>query len=170
MTQLAPDDVPESATAGTVSRARIVAAGEVEPRQEAPLTPNHHVGLELEDHLHDLPHDAERLAVGLEDDRKLQRAKLIAGVLSELALIGMLITSLQEPGRAASVVLAVMVAGLGLAVSVHVARFRMDRQPRTHLETPRWHRTAHPAVGSGDREGARHASGSTGSPAGPHCG
>ena len=132
MTQLAPDDVPESATAGTAGRARIVAAREVEPCQEAPLTPNHHVGLELEDHLHDLPHDAERLAVGLEDDRKLQRAKLIAGVLSELALIGMLITSLQEPGRKATIVLAIVVVGLGVIMGVHVARYRTDGQPHSH--------------------------------------
>jgi hypothetical protein len=132
MTQLAPDDVTESSTAGTARKARIVAAGEVEPLQEAPLTPKHYVGLELEDHRRDLPHDAERFGVGLEDDRRLQRAKLIAGVLSELALIGMLITSLQEPGRAATVLLAVVVAGLGVAMGVHVARYRADGQPRTH--------------------------------------
>jgi hypothetical protein len=106
MTQLAPGDVPESATAG---RAR-----------------------GLEDHRHDLPHDAERFSVGLEDDRKLQRAKLIAGVLSELVLIGMLITSLQEPGREATVLLAAVVVGLGMVMGVHLARYRTDGQPRTH--------------------------------------
>ena len=106
MTQLAPGDVPESATAGT-------AGG-------------------LEDHRHDLPHDAERFSVGLEDDRKLQRAKLIAGVLSELVLIGMLITSLQEPGREATVLLAAVVVGLGMVMGVHLARYRTDGQPRTH--------------------------------------
>jgi hypothetical protein len=122
MTHLAPDNVPESSTAGTGHKAGIVVAGEVEPLQEPALTPKHHVGLELEDHRHNLPHEAERFAVGFEGDRKLQRAKLFAGVLSELALIGMLITSLQEPGRAAPVVLAVVVAGLGLTMGVHVAR------------------------------------------------
>jgi hypothetical protein len=60
-----------------------VAAGEVEPLQEPPLTTKHHVGLELEDHRHDLPNDTQRFSVGLKDDRKLQRAKLIAGVLSD---------------------------------------------------------------------------------------
>ena len=46
----------------------------------------------------ELPHDVERFAVGLEDDRKLHRARLIAGVLSEMALIGLFITSLQGAG------------------------------------------------------------------------
>ncbi len=78
------------------------------------------------------PYGGERFGAGLEDDRKLPRAKLIAGLLSELGLIGMLITSLQEPGRDATVVLAVIVAGLGVAMSVHLARYRFDGQPRTH--------------------------------------
>lgn len=88
-------------------------------------------GAEIEDQHPEFPHDANRFAVGLEDDRKLHRAWLIAGVLSEVALVGMLITSLQEPGPAARVVLAVLVAGLGLAMGVHVARFRINGQRRT---------------------------------------
>jgi hypothetical protein len=132
MTQLASDDVPESSTAGTARRARTVTAGDAESLKEAPRTPKHHIALELDDYQHDLPHDAERFGVGLEDDRKLQRVKLIAGVLSELVLIAMLITSLQEPGREATVVLAAVVAGLGAAMGVHVARYRTDGQPRTH--------------------------------------
>jgi hypothetical protein len=62
---------------------------------------------------------------------KLHGAWLIAGVLSEVALVGMLITPLQEPGPAARAVLAVLVAGLGLAMGVDVARFRMEGQSRT---------------------------------------
>lgn len=88
-------------------------------------------GAEIEDQHPEFPHDANRFAVGLEDDRKLHGAWLIAGVLSEVALVGMLITSLQEPGPAARVVLAVLVAGLGLAMGVHVARFRINGQRRT---------------------------------------
>jgi hypothetical protein len=57
MTQLAPDDVPESSTAGTARKARTVTTGEAESLQEAPRTPKHHVALEFEDHRHDLPHD-----------------------------------------------------------------------------------------------------------------
>jgi hypothetical protein len=91
-----------------------------------------YAGWKLEDQHPEFPHDAERFAVGLEDDRKLHRAWLIAGVLSEVGLVGLLITSLQEPGRAASVVLVVVVAGLGLAMGVHAARFRTDGQPRIH--------------------------------------
>lgn len=73
---------------------------------------------------------ATSATVGLEDDRRLSGAWLIAGVLSEAALIGMLITSLQEPGRAASVVLVLVVALLGLAMGVHLVRYRIDGQPR----------------------------------------
>jgi hypothetical protein len=84
-------------------------------------------GWEHEDQHPSFPHDAERFAVGLEDDRKLYRASLIAGVLSEAALVGMLITSLQEPGQAARVVLVLLVVGLGLAMGVNMARFRAKR-------------------------------------------
>ncbi len=87
---------------------------------------------QLENYRYELPRDAERFGAGLEDDRKFQRVKLIAGVLSELALIAMLITSLQEPGREATVLVAVVVVGLGLAMGVHVAHYRSDGQPRTH--------------------------------------
>jgi hypothetical protein len=86
----------------------------------------------VEDYPHDLPRDAERVGAGLEDDRKLQRAKLVAGVLSELALIGMLIISLQEPGREATVVLAIVVAGLCVKIGIHVAHYRTDGRPRIH--------------------------------------
>ena len=88
-------------------------------------------GGELEDEHPEFPHDAERFALGLEDDRKLHRPLLIAGVLSEATLIGMFITSLQESDRAASVVLAVLVAGLGLVLGMHLVRYRIDGQPRT---------------------------------------
>ncbi len=71
MTQLASDDVPESSNVGTARKARTVTARDAESPQEAPRTPEHHVAVELKDYHHDLPHDAERLGVGLEDDRKL---------------------------------------------------------------------------------------------------
>ena len=128
-------------------------------------------GGELDDQHSEFPHDAERFAVGLEDDHRLSGAWLIAGVLSEAALIGMLITSLQEPGRAASVVLVLVVALLGLAMGVHLVRCRIDGQPRassrqpgyqpagrrdarrqgrpTIAKAPPWHKTAGPA-GSGN--------------------
>lgn len=91
-------------------------------------TEEHFAGSERGDQRRPFPHDAERFAGGLEDDRKLHRAGLIAGVLSEVALVAMLITSLQEPGRVATVVLALLVVGLGLAMGVHVARFVDARQ------------------------------------------
>ena len=127
-------------------------------------------GGELDDQHSEFPHDAERFAVGLEDDHRLSGAWLIAGVLSEAALIGMLITSLQELGRAASVVLVLVVALLGSGHGVHLVRYRIDGQPRpnrqpgyqpagrrdarrqgrpTIAKAPRWHKTAGPA-GSGN--------------------
>ncbi len=95
-------------------------------------TEERYAGWEREDQYRPFPHDAERFAVGLEDGHKFHRAWLIAGVLSEVALVGMLITSLQEPGRAATVVLALLLVGLGLTMGAHVARFRIDGHPRTH--------------------------------------
>jgi hypothetical protein len=95
-------------------------------------TEERYAGWELEDQHPEFPHDTERFAAGLEDDRKLHRAWLIAGALSEVALVGMLITALQESGHAATVVLALLVVGLGLAMGVQVARSCIDRQPRTH--------------------------------------
>jgi crotonobetainyl-CoA:carnitine CoA-transferase CaiB-like acyl-CoA transferase len=72
--------------------------------------------------------------VGLEDDRKLHSAWLLAGLLSEAGLIGMLITSLHEVGRGASVVVALVAAGLALAMSVHLRRYRLDGQRRIQPE------------------------------------
>jgi hypothetical protein len=95
-------------------------------------TEQRYAGGEPEDRHPQFPRDAERFAVGLEDDRELHRAWLIAGVLSEVALVGMLITSLQEPGLDATIVLVLLVVGLGLAMGAHVARFRINGQPRTH--------------------------------------
>jgi hypothetical protein len=57
-------------------------------------------------------------------DVNLSGAKLIASVLSAVALVAMLVTSLQW--------LAVVVAGLGVVMSVQMARHRTDRQLRTH--------------------------------------
>src|SRR4051812_38457543 len=78
----------------------------------------------------EIPHDADRFAVGLEDDRKLHNW-LIAGLLSEAALVGMFVTALEEPGLEWPVVLAILVVGLGLAMVMHLARFRLNGNPRT---------------------------------------
>jgi hypothetical protein len=71
-------------------------------------------------------------SLGLDDDSNLSGTKLIAGVLSAVALVAMLVTSLQEPDREGTVWLAVVVAGLGVVMSVQMARHRTDRQLRTH--------------------------------------
>ena len=78
----------------------------------------------------EIPHDTDRFAVGLEEGRKLHKVWLIAGLLSEAALVGMFVTSLEEPGPAWPVVLAILVVGLGVAMAVHLARFRLNGQPR----------------------------------------
>ena len=99
-------------------------------------------GGELQDLHPEFPHDAEHFAVGLEDDRKLHGAWLLAGLLSEAGLVGMLITSLHEAGRDASVLVALVVAGLGLAMGRHLLRYRIDGQRRgqagkRHASRPR---------------------------------
>lgn len=76
------------------------------------------------------PSDAERFAVGLEDGRKLHKAWLIAGLVSEAALAGMFVIALGEPGLAWPVVLAIMLAGLALAMVLHLTRFRLNGKPR----------------------------------------
>jgi len=82
----------------------------------------------------EIPQDADRFAVGLEDDRKLHKVWLIAGLLSEAALVGMFVTALEEPGRDWPVVLAILVVGLGLAMAVHLARCRLSGKPRAGSE------------------------------------
>lgn len=87
-----------------------------------------------------MPHehaDARRTADyfgrGLGDDRKLYRAKLVAGALSILAMAAMSITSLSRvPNPVWPVVVGVLAVGLGVAMSVRVVRHRAGRQPRTH--------------------------------------
>jgi hypothetical protein len=58
----------------------------------------------------------------------LEWAKLLAGVLSMVALGAMLITTqFRAPNPVATVVLAVLVIGLGLALGVRVVRRRADQ-------------------------------------------
>jgi hypothetical protein len=80
------------------------------------------------------PEDAELYALGLEDDSKLGRAKLIAGVLSVVALIAMLVTSLfRAPNSEWTALLAVVTGVLIVGMSGQVARQRADRRRRTDL-------------------------------------
>jgi hypothetical protein len=78
----------------------------------------------------EIPSDAERFAVGLEDNRKVHKAWLIAGLVSEAALAGMFVVALGEPALAWPVVLAVMLLGLGVAMVLHLKRFRLNGKPR----------------------------------------
>jgi hypothetical protein len=66
--------------------------------------------------------DAERFALGLQDDSKLDRVKLGAGVVSVVALVAMCLTSLRAPSIAPTVVLAILACGLSIKISVWVVR------------------------------------------------
>lgn len=69
--------------------------------------------------------DAERFAQGLQDDSKLARAKLGAGVLSVVALVAMFVTSLfRAPNIIATVVLAALAIGLTMTICGTVVRRR----------------------------------------------
>jgi hypothetical protein len=94
-------------------------------RQPMPKPP------ELEGKHSDLPEDADLFALGLEDDSKLYRAKLIAGVLSVVALIAMLVTSLfRAPNAEWTALLAAVTAVLIVVMSGQAARRRADRRRR----------------------------------------
>jgi hypothetical protein len=77
----------------------------------------------------DLPEDAEVYGLGLEDDSKLRRAKIIAGVLSVVALIAMLVTSLfRAPNTEWTALLAVVTGAVIVVMGSQVARDRADRR------------------------------------------
>jgi hypothetical protein len=89
---------------------------------------------ELEGKHSDLPEDGDLFALGLEDDSKLYRAKLIAGVLSVVALIAMLVTSLfRAPNAEWTALLAVVAGVLIVVMSGQAARRRADRRRRIDL-------------------------------------
>ncbi|HJT04655.1 MAG TPA: hypothetical protein VJ757_13680 [Pseudonocardiaceae bacterium] len=86
---------------------------------------------ELEGKRSDLPEDAELYGLGLEDDSKLGRAKLVAGVVSVVGLIAMLVTSLfRAPNAEWTALLAVVTGAVIVAMSSQVARDRADRRRR----------------------------------------
>jgi uncharacterized membrane protein len=63
----------------------------------------------------------DRNAEALQDDRGLRRAKLVAGVVSVLVLVGLFVTSLfRAPEPAWTVVLAVTACGLAVAIVLGV--------------------------------------------------
>ncbi len=91
-------------------------------------------GVELADRRRDLPRNSEKFSLGLETDSYLFRAKLMAGAVSAVLLVGMLVTSLfRAPNLEWTVLLAVVTAGLGIAMSTEVVRHRTARRRRTDL-------------------------------------
>jgi zinc transporter ZupT len=86
---------------------------------------------ELDSKHPDLPEDAEVFGLGLEDDSNLGRAKLIAGVLSIVTLIGMLVTSLfRAPNEEWTALLAVVAGGLIIMMGTQLAQQRAERRRR----------------------------------------
>jgi cytochrome c biogenesis protein CcdA len=77
----------------------------------------------------DLPEDAELFGLGLEDDSKLGQAKLVAGALSVVALIAMLVTSLfRAPNDEWTALLAVITGVVIITMSSQLARQRAQRR------------------------------------------
>lgn len=61
----------------------------------------------------------------LQDDRKLRPAKLAAGIVSVLVLLGLFVTSLfRAPERAWTVVLIVTACALAIGVGLRVSSWR----------------------------------------------
>jgi 4-amino-4-deoxy-L-arabinose transferase-like glycosyltransferase len=61
--------------------------------------------------------DRTRFALGLQDDRKLARAKLVAGVLSVVALVAMFVTSLsRSPNPVWTWIVGATALGLSVAI------------------------------------------------------
>ena len=70
----------------------------------------------------------DRNAEALQDDRHLRPAKLTAGVVSVLVLVGLFVTSLyRAPEPAWTVVLAVAACGLATAIPLGVHSWRRRR-------------------------------------------
>jgi len=71
----------------------------------------------------DVETENNRFGPGLQSNQKLYRAKLIAGMISVLALVAMFITSLyRAPNPVWSVVVGVTALGLAVVIGVRVAR------------------------------------------------
>jgi archaellum biogenesis protein FlaJ (TadC family) len=67
--------------------------------------------------------DGDRDSSALQDDRKLRRAKLAAGIVSVLVLVGLFVTSLfRAPAPAWTVVLIVTACALATVVGLRVRR------------------------------------------------
>ncbi len=89
--------------------------------------PKQRAEFEAKDRHRAFPSDAERFSLGLEDDNCLDWAKLGAGVLSIVALVAMLITSLfRAPNPAWTVLLAIVAAWLCIAIGVRLVQHRTD--------------------------------------------
>lgn len=66
--------------------------------------------------------DAERFALGLQDDSTLDGVKLAVGTVSVVALVAMCVTSLRAPSIAPTVVLAILACGLSIKIGVWMVR------------------------------------------------
>jgi hypothetical protein len=111
---------------------------EVEPVMQTPATSQRHApepehapepGPEPECEHRALPQGADQFSLGLGEDRNLERAKLIAGAVTVVLLVGMFVTSLSEAQSPAwSVALMILPVGLVIAISARLLRHRTERR------------------------------------------
>lgn len=97
---------------------------------QAPAAPQQHEPEpESEPERRELPRGADRFSLGLGEDSNLERAKLIAGAVTAVVLVGMFVTSLSDAQSPAwSVALMVLPVGLIIAISVRILRHRTERR------------------------------------------
>jgi len=99
---------------------------EEEPVMQVPAAPQQHAP---EPERRKLPQGADQFSLGLGEDSNLERAKLIAGAVTVVVLVGMFVTSLSDVGSPAwSVALMVLPVGLIVAISARLLRHRTQRR------------------------------------------
>jgi hypothetical protein len=100
---------------------------EVDPVMQAPDTSQQHTP-EPEPERRELPGGADRFSLGLGEDGYLERAKLIAGAVTAVILVGMFVTSLSEQSAAWTVALMVLPVVIVIALGARLLRHRKERR------------------------------------------
>jgi hypothetical protein len=107
---------------------------EVEPVMQAPDTSQQHTPEPEPEHApeperRELPGGADRFSLGLGEDSYLERAKLIAGAVTAVILVGMFVTSLSDAqSRGWTVALMVLPVAIVIALGARLRRHRTERR------------------------------------------
>lgn len=105
---------------------------EEEPVMQVPAAPQQHTpepGHAPEPERRKLPQGVDQFSLGLGEDSNLERAKLIAGAVTVVVLVGMFVTSLSDVQSPAwSVALMILPVGLIVAISARLLRHRTQRR------------------------------------------